>query len=137
MRLSPYAKTPVSSIGFWISVAFVVVLLDSTGWLQMQTGHIPDIPAWLWVGPLLVFWVVTLFQLIRSRGQGFSWQQIVLAIGFTLMVLSYLLPHFSAVKSWLSGVGTLVVLVFVFLPYLEFGKRTHETSDESHSDSQV
>ena len=138
MRLSNYARTPVRPRDFYIAVAAVVVLLGGMGIYELQTGHVlhvSGISPLLCVGVLLLVWGIAFSRLLKYGRRAFPWQRMVVLVGYTLFLGSYLWPNPPAVVSWVGNAGFLVFMAIELSPFLTFKKKTDGALSGSHPNS--
>lgn len=64
MRLKPEWQQSISTRGFWVAVALVILLLVGMGTVFLATGHIPQIPLAAEIGLFLFVLAVHLLRLI-------------------------------------------------------------------------
>lgn len=120
MRVSEFGRQGVSPRDFWVAMAAAMLLLGAGGAYFMQMGRMPpDDPPWLWAGLLLLVWGRAVFDLLRYGRRAFPLWRGMLILGCTLMAGSHVLPRLGR---W-EGLGTLLIMGGLLLPYVAFGKR--------------
>ena len=126
MHVSEEWKKHIDRFEAILAILSVVAYLGWLGYTFLQTGSVPDIPAWLTGSVLAAVWIAAIVRIVRFGKQAITVESILVVVAYTMMMGTKLLSFDSTTAEAIKN-GGYFLMALAMINWI-FGHRIRKTA---------